>query len=200
MNINVNLTDKPMVSLAGKAVWPKINTRYDEFEGKKKYKLSLEFEDKEDEAKMKKICDDLLEAAKANAKFEGKKWSADATTGYKEREDGSLLFNFQTTAFYKDRQTGEEKQKFIPVLDTVHGCPLDKDVAIGEGSVVRVLYQPSAYWSSTRANGVNLYIMQLAVDKLVRYNGGGIDYDAFGVTPQAEENPFDADSDEEIPV
>ena len=199
MNINVNLTDKPMVSLAGKAVWPKINTRYDEYEGKRKYKVSLKF-DKENEAKMKKICDDFLEAAKANAKFEGKKWSGDATTGYKEQEDGTLLFNFQTTAFYTDRQTGEEKQKFIPVLDTVHGCPLDKDVAIGEGSVIRVLFQPSAYWSSARANGINLYISQIAVDKLVRYIGGGIDYDAFGVTPHEERNPFDEASDEEIPV
>ena len=199
MNINVNLTDHPLVSLPGEAVYPQINTSYDTYNDKRRYKVYLKF-NKENESKMKKICDDFLEAAKANAKFEGKKWSGDATTGYKEQEDGTLLFNFQTAAFYTDRQTGEEKQKFIPVLDTVHGCPLDKDVAIGEGSVVRVLYQPSAYWSSTRANGVNLYIMQLAVDKLVRYNGGGIDYDAFGVTPQAEENPFDGDSDEEIPV
>ena len=51
-NINVNLTEKPMVSLAGKAHWVKVNTRYDEFEGKRKYKIALSF-DKADEAKMK---------------------------------------------------------------------------------------------------------------------------------------------------
>ena len=149
---------------------------------------------------MKKICDDFFAAAKANAKFEGKKWSSDANIGYKEQKDGTLLFEFKTSAFLTDRNTGEEKQKVIPVLDTVHGCPLDKDVAIGNGSILRVLYQPSAYWSSAIANGVNLYISQVAVDKLVRYSGGGIDYDAFGVTPQVESNAFNEASDEEIPV
>ena len=77
MNINVSLSDKPMISLPGRAQWVKVNTRYDEFEGKRKYKVTLKYPNKEDEAKMKAICDKLLAEAKANPKFEGKKWSGD---------------------------------------------------------------------------------------------------------------------------
>ena len=199
-NINVNLTEKALVSLPGTAHWVKVNTRYDEFEGKRKYKLALSF-DKENEAKMKKICDDLLEAAKANDKFDGKKWSADATTGYKEQEDGKLYFFFQTNAFYTDRQTGEEVQKVIPVVDTVRRVQLDKDVAIGDGSIVRVLYQPSAYHASARANGINLYIVKLAVDKLIEYKGGAADFSEFGVELEQKDVAGDFDvTDEEVPI
>lgn len=199
-NINVNLTEKPMVSLPGKAHWVKVNTRYDEFEGKRKYKLALSF-DKENEAKMKKICDGYLAMAKANTEFQGKKWSADATTGYKEQEDGTLYFFFQTNAFYKDRNTGEEVQKVIPVVDTVRRVQLDKDVAIGDGSVVRVLYQPSAYYASARANGINLYINKIAVDKLIEYKGGASDFSEFGIDLAENDVAGDFDvADEEIPI
>ncbi|SFB10599.1 hypothetical protein [Selenomonas ruminantium] len=200
MNLNVNLTEKPVVSFSGKAHWVKVNTRFDEFEGKRKYKLALSF-DKETETKMKKICDDYLAAAKENEKFQGKKWSADATCGYKEQENGELYFFFQTGAFYRDKQTGEEKQRFVPVVDTVRRIQLDKDVAIGDGSMVRVLYQPSAYYASARANGINLYIVKLAVDKLIEYRGGAADFSEFGIE-LAENKPADdfGIADEEVPI
>lgn len=200
MNINVNLTEKPLVSLAGTAHWVKVNTRYDEYEGKRKYKLALSFA-KDDEAKMKKLCDDFLAEAKQNEKFRGKKWSADATCGYKEQENGELYFLFQTSAFFTDRTTGEEKQKVIPVVDTVRRVQLGKDVAIGDGSIVRVLFQPSAYYASARANGINLYMEKLAVDKLIEYKGGAADFSAFGIE-LAEDGSADAFgiTDEEVPI
>ena len=200
MNLNVNLTEKPLVSLAGKAHWVKINTRYDEYEGKRKYKLALSF-DKKDEVRMKKMCDDFLAAAKEHEKFQGKKWSVDATCGYKVQENGELYFLFQTGAFYTDRMTGEEKQKVIPVVDTVRRVQLGKDVAIGDGSVVRVLFQPSAYYASARANGINLYIMKIAVDKLIEYKGGAADFSEFGIelAEDAAGDDFGM-GDEEVPI
>ncbi len=201
MNINVSLSDKPMISLAGRAKWVKVNTRYDEFEGKCKYKLTMEFENKDDEAKMKGICDNLLEKAKANPKFEGKKWSADCTTGYKEDENGNLLFTFQTNAFYIDKKTGEKKQKYIQVGDSHTKKMLGKNVSIGDGSIVRVMFTPGAYWSSARANGINLYMTMIAVDKLVEYKAKA-DFSAFGFDIEDEASPMDAfdGSDEEIPI
>ncbi len=201
MNINVSLSDKPMISLPGRAQWVKVNTRYDEFEGKRKYKVTLKYPNKEDEAKMKAICDKLLAEAKANPKFEGKKWSGDCTTGYKEDENGDLLFTFQTNAFFIDRKTGEERQKYIQVGDSHTKKMLGNNVAIGDGSIVRVMFTPGAYWSSARANGINLYMTMIAVDNLVEYKAKA-DFSAFGFEIEDEESPMDAfdGSDEEIPI
>lgn len=199
MNINKNLSDKPIVSPRGEAHWAKINSRYDDFEGKKKYCIDLSF-DKETEAKMKKKCDAFLEKAKSLPEFADKKWSADAGRGYKEEDDGTLRFHFQTRAFYTNRQTGEEVQRVIPVLNTETHRKLDKNVAIGNGSEVRVLYTPGAYWSSARSNGVNLYLSKLAVDKLVVF-GDDDNFDEFGEKVVSDEDEFSDmnGEEEEIP-
>lgn len=202
MNINKSMSEKPMVSPAGGiAHWVKVNTRYDEFEGKRKYKIAVSF-DGETEAKFKAVCDKLLEAAENAPEFQGKKWSADATTGYKEQEDGTLYFMFQTTAFYNDKTTGEEVQKVIPCLNAATRKIIDKDIAIGDGSEVRISFSPGAYWSSAKSNGLNLYLNKIVVDKLVEYNGGN-NFDEFGITVADDADDF-ADmnniENEEIPV
>jgi hypothetical protein len=198
MNINKNLSEKPMVTPSGRAQWVKVNSRYDEYEGKRKYKITLTF-DKDNEAKMKKICDDLLAAAKEAVEFQGKKWSADATCGYKD--DGEhLLFTFQTTAFYNDKNTGEEIQKIIPILDCKTHKVIGKDTAIGDGSKVRVSFSPGAYWSSAKSNGINLYLNKLAVDELVVYSGSN-NFDEFGESVATDADDFaDMEDNEDIPV
>lgn len=195
--INKKLSEKNLVTPMGTAKWVKVNTRYDEYEGKRKYMLDVFFEDKAVEAQMKKVCDDFLTQAKASKEFEGKKWRpGNDRCGYTEQDDGTLLFHFWTHAFYTDKQTGEEKQKFIPCYDVKANKPMDNTVAIGDGSKVRVLYAPAGYWGSKDANGVSLYLVKLAVDDLVVY-GGSNDFSEFGITNDAESFLGD---DEEVPI
>ena len=199
MNLNVSLSKKSLVTPSGKVKWVKVNTRFDEMN--KKYTITVEFENKDDEARMKAFCDNMLAEAKTHPKYEGKTWSADATTGYKEGEDGSLLFTFKTNAFFPDKETHEVKQRYIDIADSHTKKMLGHNVALASGSIVRIMFKPGAYWSSTRINGINLYLEKIAVDKLVEFKSNS-DFSAFGFEIEDEENPmgaFDA-SDEEIPI
>ena len=199
-NTNKVITEKPLVTPKGIAHWAKVNSRYDEYEGKRKYMLDVSF-DKATEATMKKTCDDLLEQAKGFAEFNGKEWIDDETRGYKTQEDGTLLFHFWTYAFYTDKKTGEEVQKVIPVLNAATRKVMSKDESIGNGSEVRISYTPSAYWSSKKSNGVSLYLNKIVVDKLVEFNGGS-SFDEFGIAPASDADGF-ADvtgADEEVPI
>lgn len=199
-NINKMLTEKPVVTPRGNFHWVKVNSRYDEYEGKRKYKIAVSF-DKSNEAKMKAYCDKLLAKAKTLPEFQDKKWMSDAQCGYKEQDDGTLYFMFQTNAFYTDRDTGEDKQRVIPVIDTTTRKKVDKDVSIAEGSEGRISFTPGAYWSSARSNGVNLYLNKIAVDKLVEFNNDD-DFSEFGIELASDADDFSdmACTDEEIPV
>lgn len=196
----VKLSDKTQVTpMGGTAMYVKVNSRVDEYEGKKKYSLNIIFKDKGKEAAFKKVCDDFLIKAKGLADFEGKQWrKGNDRCGYTENEDGTLSFRFQTQAFYTDKETGEEKQRFIPVLNAATKKKLANDVMIGNGSEVRVSFTPTAYWMTKESNGVNLYLNKMVVDKLIEY-GGNDDFSDFGIEVASEANEF-SDMDEDCPI
>ena len=197
-----NLTDKTLVTPKGVAKWVKVNTRIDDYEGKKKYKITLTFPDKTLEAAMKKTCDDLLAKAKTLSDFDGKKWRAtNDRCGYTENDDGVLEFTFGTMAFYKDKDTGADIQKFIPCLNMATKKKLGNDVAIGDGSEVRVSFNAGAYWSSKDSNGVSLYLNKIVVDKLVEFSGGD-DFSEFGVEVASDADEFKdmTAADEDVPI
>lgn len=198
-NTNKTVGDS-QVTPVGTAHWTKVNSRYDEYDGKRKYMLDLSF-DKATEAKMKALCDGFREKAKKFSEFEGKDWVSDETCGYKTQDDGSLWFHFWTYAFYTDKKTGEEVQKVIPVFNHPANKVMGKDESIGNGSEVRVKFTPSAYWSSKKSNGVSLYLDKIVVEKLVEF-GGGNDFSEFGIDVPKPSDGF-ADmtaADEEIPI
>ena len=180
----------------GKAMWCKINSRIDEYEGKRKYTVNIVFDDKKTEAAFKKYCDDTFAEAKELPEFADKKWRAgNDRCGYDELDDGTISFKFQTTAFYTDKNTGEEVQRFIPMVNVKTKTKIPHDVQISNGSEMRIAFTPSVYWMTKESNGMNLYINKVAVDKLIEY-GGSDDFSEFGV----EIDDFTAMDDEEIPV
>lgn len=197
----VRLSDKAQVSPAGgTAMYVKVNARIDEYEGKKKYSLNVIFKDKKKEAAFKKVCDDYLVQAKGLAEFDGKQWrKANDRCGYTENEDGTLSFHFQTQAFYTDKETGEEHQRFIPVLNAATKKKLANDVMIGNGSEVRVAFTPTAYWMTKESNGVNLYLSKMVVDKLIEFGGNDNDFSDFGIEMASDADDF-ADMDEDCPI
>lgn len=186
------------VTPKGLAKWVKVNSRYDEYEGKKKYTVTLRFPNKDDEARMKKFCDDTLAEAKKLSEFEGRTWRSgdDLRNGYTVNEDGSLDFKFQTAAFYTDKDTGELVQKFIPVFNVATQSKLPHDVSIGDNSELRIAFMPMAYWMTKDSNGVNLYINKIVVDKLVEF-GGSDDFSEFGIEMPVREPGLD---EEDVPI
>ena len=189
------------VSPKGKAMWAKINSRIDEYEGKKKYSIDVIF-DKDGEQKMLKVVNDALDEAKNSPEYSGKVWRNDtdrlsyhSETDKDGNETGSLVFHFQTKAFMTDRETGEEVQKIIPVFSNEEKRKLNKDESIGNGSMVRVKFTPSAYWMNKSSNGINLYLSKIVVDKWVKFGGGDDDFSEFGI---GTDDAFL--SDEDIPI
>lgn len=189
------------VSPKGKAMWVKINSRIDEYEGKKKYSIDVIF-DKDGEQKMLKVINDALDEAKNSPEYSGKVWRNDTDrlsyhpeTDKDGNETGSLVFHFQTKAFMTDRETGEEVQKIIPVFSNEEKRKLNKDESIGNGSMVRIKFTPSAYWMNKSSNGINLYLSKIVVDKWVKFGGGDDDFSEFGI---GTDDAFL--SDEDIPI
>lgn len=189
------------VSPKGKAMWAKINSRIDEYEGKKKYSIDVIF-DKDGEQKMLKVINDALDEAKNSPEYSGKVWRNDTDrlsyhpeTDKDGNETGSLVFHFQTKAYMTDRETGEEVQKIIPVFSNEEKRKLNKDESIGNGSMVRVKFTPSAYWMNKSSNGINLYLSKIVVDKWVKFGGGDDDFSEFGI---GTDDAFL--SDEDIPI
>lgn len=189
------------VSPKGKAMWAKINSRIDEYEGKKKYSIDVIF-DKDGEQKMLKVVNDALDEAKNSPEYSDKVWRNDTDrfsyhpeTDKDGNETGSLVFHFQTKAFMTDRETGEEVQKIIPVFSNEEKRKLNKDESIGNGSMVRVKFTPSAYWMNKSSNGINLYLSKIVVDKWVKFGGGDDDFSEFGI---GTDDAFL--SDEDIPI
>lgn len=189
------------VSPKGKAMWAKINSRIDEYEGKKKYSIDVIF-DKDGEQKMLKVINDALDEAKNSPEYSGKVWRNDTDrlsyhpeTDKDGNETGNLVFHFQTKAFMTDRETGEEVQKIIPVFSNEEKRKLNKDESIGNGSVVRIKFTPSAYWMNKSSNGINLYLSKIVVDKWVKFGGGDDDFSEFGI---GTDDAFL--SDEDIPI
>ena len=175
------------VSPKGKAMWAKINSRIDEYEGKKKYSIDVIF-DKDGEQKMLDVINHALDEAKNSPEYSGKVWRNDTDRlSYHDEVDkdgnetGNLVFHFQTKAFMRDRETGEEVQKIIPVFSNEEKRKLNKDESIGNGSVVRIKFTPSVYWMNKSSNGVNLYLSKIVVDKWVKFGGGDDDFSEFGI-------------------
>lgn len=197
----INKSFNAAVSPQGKAMWAKINSCVDEYEGKKKYSVDVVF-DKTGEQKMLKVINDTLNEAKNSPEYTGKAWRNDMErlsyhpeTDKDGNETGNLVFHFQTKAFMTDRETGEEVQKIIPVFSNEEKRKLNKNESIGNGSMVRIKFTPSAYWMNKSSNGINLYLSKIVVDKWVKFGGGNDDFSEFGI---GADDAFL--SDEDIPI
>lgn len=174
--------DKVITPTGGKAKWCKINSQVDEYEGKRRYTVTVTFEDKAKEKKLKDFLDDLIAKAKEDSEFAGcKKWrSENDRCGYTTSDEGEVQFRFQTGAFVIDRDTGEEKRVYVPVLNAKTKEMVSHDTKIGNGSEIRIQFTPTVYWLNATSNGINLYISRIVVDNLIEYQGES-DFSDFGI-------------------
>lgn len=177
--INVTVSKQELTPMA-KALYSKVNTVVDEYEGKKKYEIHA-IMDKETAAPLMKQCAEWMKAVESDPAVKGKKWNPPAYTdyniGYKVLDDGNVDFRFRTAAFYKDKNSGETFQKYVSLFDK-YGKSMGKDVSIGNGSDIVVRFAVGGYYMNAVNHGLNLYLTGIMVDKLIE-GGNGEDASGF---------------------
>lgn len=171
-------------------------TKPETYEGKEMgFSIQLKL-DKEGTDKLVSLIHSELSAAKASPEFKGKKWSAEPFLGYREKDDGDIVFKFKASSTFKTR-TGEEMKRVIPVFDA-QGHVV-KDPAIGNGSTVRVNFSIIPFNMNARMNGVSLRLNAVQLINLVPYGQQSADQYGFGQEEgySVEDNKDDAFAEEE---
>jgi hypothetical protein len=180
---------KRVTSPRGEALYPYLKAP-EVYEGEEVgYTIQVKFS-KEDTDKILGILEEELESAKNSSEFKGKRWSKEPRMGFREDQNGDIVFKFKTKATITTK-AGDTVKRTVPVFDA-KGKPVD--VTIGNGSVVRVAFQIVPYWKSSTNNGLSLYLDAVQVIELVEYKGGG-NASAFGFGEEdgfvgGEDSPF----------
>lgn len=156
------------------------------------YTIQAKFSQKATEALIAKL-EAELERAKGDSQFAGKKFLKEPNMGYREKDNGDIIFKFKTKHEYK--KGDEIIKRTVPVFDAA-GKHID--VNIGNGSIVKIAFSVIPYWKSAKQNGITLFLDAVQVLDLKEYSGGG-NADAFGfgqeegyvATDKADDNPFE---------
>ncbi|SHJ81927.1 DUF2815 family protein [Propionispora hippei] len=189
---------KRVTSPRGEALYPYLKAP-EVYEGEEVgYTIQVKFS-KEDTDKVLAILEEELESAKNSSEFKGKRWSKEPRMGFREDQNGDIVFKFKTKATIKTK-AGDIVKRTVPVFDA-KGKPVD--VTIGNGSVVRVAFQIVPYWKSSTNNGLSLYLDAVQVIELVEYKGGG-NASSFGFGEEdgfvgSDATPFDDEEDAVTP-
>lgn len=176
----------------GRAEWAKIVKADTKFDAAGIYSVDLYL--KADDPEVQELCaklDDLVEEAKNDAIEENPKRKPltapayEAVTDDDGNETGELKFKFKLKAQVKTKDGKVYKQRpFVvdakgnPILKfDADGDPLNDGFKVGNGSVVKVAFEPIKYFvASSKTAGVSLRLRAVQIIKLVEFNGGGGDF------------------------
>lgn len=178
-----------MTTAKGTAQWFKVNTTVNEFQGKEQgYEAPVLFDEKETK-RLVELAKRTLKEAQESPDFQDnkgkpKKWMNEPFMPFSTDENGKTTFRFKCSHLLKD----SEERRYVPVFDA-KGTPIGHDVAIGNGSIVKVNFSPSAYHVNANVNGVKFFLNAIQVIDLVTFGNGTAD--AFG---------FDEEEGYEAPV
>lgn len=167
------------------------------------FTVNIKFDQKETDALIA-VIDEELEKAKHSIKLKpGQKWSAEPFLGYKEDKDGDIVFKFKANSHYQTK-SGEIHKVTIPVFDA-HGTPIKDPLNIGNGTIAKVAYTLVPYWISKVVNGIKLRLDAVQIIDLKEY--GQKDAQGFGFgseegfsAPEEKEeddSPFTEETDED---
>lgn len=165
-NTNTNI-NRNMVTPKGTAMWAYLD-KPEEFNGTVVgYTITL-VPSKEDADKLINQLEEVLEEAKQNECFKGRKWAAEPLMGYKEDADGNIVFKFKKKVSYVDKK-GQTHKLGVRIFDAV-GNPIDpKKTIIGNGSIIRVAFTPTPFNVNKSVNGLSLKLQAVQVLKLEEY-------------------------------
>lgn len=161
-----------LTTAKGTAYWPYIfkpDTKWNE-DGDYKIKFRLKGEDAVSlQKKIDGFLNDSVEQAKQ--KLEGKKIKK-ADPPYEEVLDdndnptGELEFKFKQRAVINTKNG--TMQKRVKVVDA-KGSPITNELKVGNGSTVKVAYDPNLYYTPTAGAGVSLRLVGVQIIDLVEY-------------------------------
>lgn len=161
--------------MQGKALWAKVFEPDTKFDTNGIYSVNLIIP----EAEAAEICEYLDgvvtqrydEEVKAKPKLKnGLSTKAPYEPEYDQNGDptGNIEFKFKLKAKVQARDGSTYSQK--PVVVDAKRKPMDTDIAVGNGSVVKVAYEPIPYMmASTKQVGVSLRMKGVQVIDLVEY-------------------------------
>jgi hypothetical protein len=190
------MADKPeaIVTPAGIAKYPRLNTPDTKFkpEGEYKVTLILSEKDKGVEAFLQKIRQAEADALKEFPAKKGKKQKvADSVIKAHldengDQVDGKVEVTAKTKASGVSKK-GEKWERKVPMFDAK--CHPVKDAKVGSGSKLKINVTPAAYDSPAVGVGVALYLNSVQIIDLVEFKGG---QDAASQGFEEEEGEFTA--------
>lgn len=110
-----------------------------------------------------------------------------------ENETNEVSLSCKMYAIAKDKNTGEEKKRTLPIFSAKGGDPLKKPPMIGGGSEVKVGLSAKAYYNATNGEvGITFYLDSVQLLKLVEFQGRNAEAYGFG-----KEDGYDGSDDDE---
>lgn len=204
MKNNNNTDNKVMVTPKGTAMWAHLD-KPEEFNGSIVGYTITFVPSKEDADKLISQLEEVLEEAKQDERFKGKKWAAEPLMGYKEDADGNIVFKFKQKVSYVDKM-GQTHKLVVRIFDSI-GNPIDpRKTIIGNGSIVRVAFVPVPFNVNKNINGLSMKLRAVQVLKLEEYKKKDYTHmDSFGFSEVAggfhTEQVFTTNDDnDEFPV
>lgn len=159
------------------------------------YTVNIKFDQKETDALIA-VIDEELEKAKHSIKLKpGQKWSAEPFMGYREDKDGDIVFKFKANSHYQTK-SGELHKVTIPVFDA-HGKPIKDPLSIGNGTIAKIAYTLVPYWISKVVNGVKLRLDAVQIIDLKEY--GQKDAKGFGFDEEEGFSAADVEEEDAVP-
>ena len=151
------------VSVAGEAIYPHLMKPDVRFNEHGEFKVTLKIA-KHYASKMVKETDQAIEdsLAKAEKDNKGKKVKS-APKPYTE-ESGHIFFKFKMKASGVNRKT-QEKFSQRPTLFDAKKNPISADTSIWGGSIMKVAYQPFAYYTPMLGAGVSRRLKAVQIIK-----------------------------------
>lgn len=171
------------------------------FDANGKYKVNLivkEADAQELIAECDEVAKKLFDEIKGKEKnpVKKKKLKLSSDTPYMDNEDGTITFKFSMKAKVEPKNGGESfTQK--PILFDGQGHVITKDIALGDGSIIRVGYEAVGYNHAKDGVGTTLRLKAVQIIKFVPYVSGA-DASQFGF--EAEEGAFSMDDEDFEPT
>lgn len=125
---------------------------------------------------------------------------------YREETDedgeptGSIIFKFKTGVSFENKKTGEVVKRTVGIVDAqTQPIKNRKDLSIGNGSIIKVAYQPNNYFvKGTKLAGTSLYLQAVQILELLEYSkdyGFGAEEGGFSSSEvDVDDNGFNAEN------
>ena len=172
------------VSVAGEAIYPHLMKPDVRFNELGEYKVTLKIA-KQDASQMVKDINQAIEDSLAKAQKDNKgKTVKSAPKPYKE-ESGNVFFKFKMKASGVNKKTQEKFTQRPQLLDSKKN-PISPSTSIWGGSIMKIAYEPFAYFTPMLGAGISLRLKAVQVIKLVEGKSNNVfkEEDGFETTPE----------------